>query len=274
VTAGGLVLSLLKIAGGVAIGLPLFLYFFQDRLIFFPQPMEPGRREILARRAPLVEEVVLKAADGTKLHGWLAKPAAQGRFPLVIYFGGNAEESSWILDDPDRPKEWAWLAMSYRGYGLSAGSPGQDALVADANLAYDHATARADVDPARIVAYGRSLGSGVAVQLAAARKLAGVMLVTPYDSLVAVAKRQYPFLPVSLMLKHHFDSLGHAPSLDVPLLAIAGASDTLIPPEHAKRLADAWKGTKRYVALEGADHNNIGGHPDFWRLKRDFLKDR
>lgn len=273
-TGGGLLVSALKVALGVAIGLPLVLYFLQDRLLFFPQNMEPGRREILAKRAPLVEEVRLTATDGTKLHGWLAKLAAEGRFPLVIYFGGNAEESSWIIDDPDRPKNWAWLAMSYRGYGLSEGSPGETALVADALRAHDFAAARADIDPKRIVAYGRSLGSGVAVQLAAARRVAGIILVTPYDSILAVAQRHYPYLPVSMMLRHHFDSMAQASALDVPLLAIAAALDTVIPPVHAKRLADAWKGPKRHVELGGADHNSIGGHPDFWRLKREFLEAR
>lgn len=273
-TVGGLLVSLAKIAGAIAVGFPLLLFFLQDRLIFFPQPIEAGRRAALAKRAPLVEELVLKAADGTKLHGWLAKPAAEGRFPLVVYFGGNAEESSWILDEPDRPRDWAWLVLSYRGYGLSEGKSGQAAMVADAKLAYDWAAARNDIDPKRIVAYGRSLGSGVAVQLAAERPLAGVILVTPFDSLLALAKRQYPFLPVSLMLRHPFDSLAHAPALEAPLLVIAGARDSLIPPEHARRLADAWKGTKRYVELAGAGHNDISGHADFWRLKQEFLKAR
>ncbi|MSQ54667.1 MAG: alpha/beta hydrolase [Betaproteobacteria bacterium] len=273
-TWAGLLFSLGKIALGVVVGLPLVMFFFQDRLIFFPRSLEPARREMLLRRAPAVEEISLQATDGTKLHGWLAKPAASGRFPLVIYFGGNAEETSWIIDDPDRPKGWAWLAMSYRGYGLSEGSPGESALVADARLAYDIAAARPDVDPARIVAYGRSLGSGVAVQLAAARKVAGVILVTPYDSLVSVARHHYPYLPVSFMLRHRFDSMLYAPALDVPLLAIAGERDNIVPPAHAKRLADAWKGPKRYVELRGADHNDIAGHPDFWRLKREFLEKR
>jgi len=270
----GLAASLGKVALGVAVGLPLVMYFLQDRLIFFPQPMEPGRAEILRRRAPLVEEVSFAAADGTRLHGWLSKPAAGGRFPLVIYFGGNAEEPSWIIDDPERPKDWAWLVMSYRGYGLSQGSPGEKALVADALQAYDFAVSRADIDSSRIVAYGRSLGSGVAVQLAAARKVSGVILVTPYDSLVAIAGRHYPYLPVSVLLRHRFDSIAHAPSLAMPLLAIAAERDNLIPPQHAKRLADAWKGPKRYVELGGADHNNIAGHPEFWRLKREFLEKR
>ena len=273
-TGAGLAASLGKIALGVAVGLPLVVYFLQDRLIFFPQPMEPGRAEILRRRAPLVEEFSFAAADGTRLHGWLSRPAASGRFPLVIYFGGNAEESSWILDDPDRPKDWAWLAMSYRGYGLSEGSPGEKALVADALQVYDLAAARADIDPARIVAVGRSLGSGVAVQLAAARKVAGVILVTPYDSLAAIAGRHHPYLPVSIMLRHPFDSMAHAPALGMPLLAIAGERDNLIPPLHAKRLAEAWKGPKRYAELGGADHNNIAGHPEFWRLQREFLDKR
>lgn len=270
-SGAGLLASLGKIALGVAVGLPLVVFLLQDRLIFFPQPLEPGRRELLVRRAPLVEEIRLQADDGTQLHGWLAKPAAGGRHPLVLYFGGNAEEPSWILDDPERPKNWAWLAMSYRGYGLSEGKPGESALVADAKRIHDLAAARADVDPARIVAYGRSLGSGVAVQLAAARKLAGVILVTPYDSLVAVAGRHYPFLPVSLLLRHRFDSLAFAPSLEVPMIAIAGERDTIIPPAHARRLADAWKGPKQYAELRGADHNDIAGHADFWRLKRAFL---
>jgi len=274
VSGGALLLSALKVALGVAVVLPLVVYLLQDRLIFFPQALEPGRREILARRAPLVEEIRVAATDGTTLHGWLAKPAAEGRFPLVIYFGGNAEEASWIIDDPDRPTDWAWLAMNYRGYGLSEGSPGEKALVADALRVFDLVAARADIDPGRIVAYGRSLGSGAAVQLAAARRLAGVILVTPYDSLVAVAGRHYPYLPVSMMLRHRFDSIAHAPALDVPLLAIAAARDGIIPPVHAKRLADAWKGPKRYAELGGADHNSIGGHADFWRLKREFLEAR
>lgn len=264
-------LSLGKVALGVAIGLPLAVFVLQERLIFHPQPLEPGRREILLRRAPLVEEVALAAPDGTRLHGWLAKPAPQGRFPLVLYFGGNAEETSWILDDPDRPQDWAWLVMNYRGYGNSGGSPGESALIADALQAYAYAAARPDIDARRIVAYGRSLGSGIAVQLAAARTLAGVILVTPYDSLTAVARRHYPYLPVSIMLRHPFDSLTLAPALAVPLLAIAAERDSIIPPQHARRLVDAWKGPKRHVELARMDHNSIGGHPDFWRLKRDFL---
>jgi len=256
----------------VAVGLPLVIWFFQDRLIFFPRPLEPGRREQLLKRAPLVEEVALAAEDGTKLHGWLARPAAPGRAPLVIYFGGNAEEASWILDEPERPADWAWLAVSYRGYGLSQGSPGEAALVSDARRIYDFAKQRADIDPQRIHAFGRSLGSGVAVALAAQRPLAGVILVSPFDSLAAVAKRHYWYLPVDLMLRHRFDSIALAPKLRQPLLCLISERDEIIPPEHAERLFAAWGGAKRKIVLQEAGHNSSDAHPMFWQAVRGFLE--
>jgi len=274
VTAAGLAVSAAKVALGVAIGLPVVLYFLQDRLLFFPQALEPGRREALARRGPAIEEVRVAGEGGAALHGWLARAPGDGRKPLVIYFGGNAEEVSWVLDDPDRPRDWSWLALNYRGYGLSEGAPSERDLVADAKRIYDWASARADIDPARIVVCGRSLGSGVATQLAAARRTSGVILVTPYDSLVEVAKIHYPWVPVSLLLRHRFDSLSHAGAIEAPALVLAAQRDVLIPPAHAKRLAQAWKGGARYVELRDADHNSIGGHPDFWRLQSAFLAGR
>ncbi len=147
-----LIVTVLKIGAAVVVGVPLAMYFLQDSLLFFPQPLEPGRREMLARRAPLVEELRIAAEDGTELHGWLARPEGRGstegarRFPLVIYFGGNAEEVSWLVDDPARPRGWGWLLVNYRGYGVSAGRPSEAALVSDAMRIYDFAAARADHD--------------------------------------------------------------------------------------------------------------------------------
>src|SRR5688572_33173020 len=117
-----LILTVLKIGAAVVVGVPLVMYLMQDGLLFLPQPLEPGRREMLARRAPLLEEVRIAGEDGTQLHGWLAKPEgtssseAPQRIPVVIYFGGNAEEVSWLVDDPARPREWGWLLVNYRGY--------------------------------------------------------------------------------------------------------------------------------------------------------------
>jgi uncharacterized protein len=265
--------SVLTIAAGVLVGLSIVLYLAQDRLIFFRQPLDPERRDSVLQRFPNVEEVNLFAEDGTRLHGFLSKPPAVAgtTFPLVIYFGGNAEEASWQLEESERPENWAWLIVNYRGYGWSKGSPGEQAMAADARSIYDWTRSRSDIEHARIVAFGRSLGSGVAVRLASERPLAGVVLATPFDSLESVAKRHYPFAPVSLLLRHRFDSLDLAPRIGVPMLCIVAERDSIIPAEHARRLHAAWQGDKRLVSIAEADHNDVSASPAFWREIGHFL---
>src|SRR5687768_14271842 len=120
-----------------------------------------------------------------------------------------------------------WLLIDYRGYGSSGGAPSERHLVADALLWHDYATR--NLGARSVAVFGRSLGSGVAVQLAAARAVAGIVLVAPYDSLTSVARHYYPYLPVSWMLRHRFDSLAHAPSLTAPLLCLVAERDEVIP---------------------------------------------
>jgi len=265
--------SVLTIVAGVVVGLSILLYFLQDRLIFFRQPLDPGRRDSVLQRFPNVEEINLVAQDGTRLHGFLSKPAAVAgtKYPLVIYFGGNAEEASWLLEEGERPQNWAWLAVNYRGYGWSEGSPGEQAMAADARWIYDWTRLRSDIEHSRIVAFGRSLGSGVVVRLASERPLAGVVLATPFDSLESVAKRHYPLAPVSLMLRHRFDSLAFAPRVGIPMLCIVAERDSIVPAEHARRLFAAWQGDKRLVSIANADHNDVSESAAFWRETGNFL---
>jgi uncharacterized protein len=247
----------------VVVGFPLLMYLAQDSLIFMPQPQGEARRaQIASQRA--VESRFIDAADGTRLHAWHVKGE-----PLVMYFGGNAEEVSWMLDHAARRAPGTgWLLVDYRGYGSSAGSPSEAALVADALRWYDHLSP----EHRKVYLFGRSLGSGVAVQLAAHRPVAGLILVAPFDSLVAVGKRHYPFLPVDWMLKHRFDSIALAPQLKAPLLCIVASADEIIPAEHSKRLYDAWGGEKRWVALEGAGHNSTDNAANYWTSIAAFLK--
>ena len=263
----GWLTSFLKVAAGVAIGLPLVVYLAQDALIFHRQPLPEARRADVAKRFPAVREIFLQAKDGTKLQAWHAGTGG----PLLIYFGGNAEESSWMLEELRQVPGVSWLIVSYRGYGLSEGSPGETALIADALQWFDHAATLPGVDAKRVFVFGRSLGSGVAVALAAERPVAGVILVAPYDSLAAVAKRYYWYLPVDLLLKHRFDSIGKAPKLQRPLLCLIAERDDVIPPEHAERLFAAWGGAKQKVLLAGAGHNGTDDDPAFWPTIRKFL---
>ncbi len=189
----------------------------------------------------------------------------------MIYFGGNAEETSWMLDELRNAPGVSWLITSYRGYGLSEGSPGEAALVSDALQWFDHAMTLRGADLKRTYVFGRSLGSGVAVALAAQRPFAGVILATPYDSLAAVAKHHYWYLPVDLLLKHRFDSIARAPALRQPLLCLVAGRDEIIPPERAERLFDAWAGPKRKLVLQEAGHNTVDSHPQYWPAIGKFL---
>lgn len=279
-TGESLLVSIGKIALAIAIGIPLILYLAQDSLIFYKQPLSEARRADAAKRFPAAKEVVIQAKDGTRQHAWhvqvTASPPGSAPAPLAIYFGGNAEEVSWMLDrigDPQRGETpgVGWLLVDYRGYGLSEGSPGEKVLVADALQWFDHATTLPGVDPKRIYAYGRSLGSGVAVALAAQRPVAGLVLATPYDSLVAVAKRYYWYTPVDWLLKHRFESVAAAPQLKQPLLCLIAERDEVIPAAHGEVLYAAWGGPKRKVDLRAAGHNTIDAHPLFWPAIREFL---
>lgn len=257
--------SILKILLGIAIGVPLFMWFFQERMLFFPRPLDsrPAPR-------PNVEEVSIVAADGVKLRGWLVKGGAPA--PLVIYFGGNAEEVSWLAELADRFAGWSLLLVNFRGYGESEGKPGEKQLLEDGLVIHDYATGLPQVDSGRIVAMGRSLGSGVAVHLAARRSLRGVILVSPYDSILEVAKRHYPFLPVSLMLRHRFDSLALASRIEAPLLCLVATEDRIIPAARSRALFEAWRGAKTWHEIPHSDHDSISGEPEYWRSIADFLK--
>jgi hypothetical protein len=219
----------------------------------------------ITNAVPGAASVFIQARDGTRLHAWHLEGS-----PLVLYFGGNAEDVSWILKRaPQQAPGAGWLLVDYRGYGASAGTPSEEALSADAIEWFDYAKQKLDAQ--RLVVFGRSLGSGVAVQLAAARPVEAVILVTPFDSLTNVARHHYPYLPVSWMLKHPFDSLGRAPAIAAPLLCLVAERDEVIPVVHSRRLFDAWKGPKRWVELGGAEHNSTDDVPAFWQAIREFL---
>jgi len=258
--------SVVKVLVGVAIGVPLLMWFFQERLIFFPRLLESP-----PATSPNVEQITVVAADGTNLRGWLVRGTALPA-PLVIYFGGNAEEVSWLTQVADKFAGWSLLLVNYRGYGESEGKPGEKELRADALAVYDYAKRHSGVNSQRIVAMGRSLGSGVAVQLAAERPVRGVVLVSPYDSLVEVGRRHYPFLPISLMLRHRFDSLARAPQIEAPLLCLVAADDRVVPVAHSRALFAAWRGPKTWREILRADHDSIAGESEYWGSIALFLK--
>jgi len=196
----------------------------------------------------------LTAADGEKIILWYA-PARAG-MGTILYFQGNAGE---IGDRPLRfnyyhSRGFGVAYVSYRGFGGSSGSPSEAGLMADANAAYDWLLAKG-VEPGRIALLGESLGSGVAVQLAAKREVGAVALEVPYTSTVEVAAKIYWWLPVHALMKDQFKSIDFIAAVVAPLLIIHGEEDGLIPVEFGKRLFAAANQPKELDVVPGFGHD-------------------
>jgi len=262
------IVTVFLIVVAIVLAVPALFWLVQDRLIFFPQPV--GSTAHLPQRTAPIE---VRAADGTILRGWMV-PADLAPAPAIVYFGGNAEEVSWAIASDRWPRGYARIALNYRGYGTSEGRPSAITLLADGLAIYDAVAARTDVDRARIVAFGRSLGTAVATHVAANRPVARTVLVSPYDSLAAVGSRHYPFLPVGLMLRHRFAPIDDAVRSHTPLLVIVADDDSIIPVSHSRVLFDAWAGAKTWRNVAGADHNTLGATREFWQAIEAFLAPR
>jgi len=266
------ILAALLLSGLVA-GCVSLTESLDSSFLFRARPADPER---LARVAQLdgVEEVRITAPDGVTIHGWIkrAPAAAKGeRYPLVIVFGGVARETSWMLNWGEKPPAWGWLVVNYRGYGLSGGVPSESTVVEDAKRIFDYAAARPDVDPEKIVVLGRSLGSYVAVRLAASRPLAGTILATPFDSIAAVAGGRYPFLPMGLLVGGRYDSASIAPSIRTPALFLLAGTDEVTPPQHGEALAKAWGGPKTLFTLPETGHRGVEWRKEYWTHIARFL---
>jgi dienelactone hydrolase len=201
---------------------------------------------------------VLRAADGTRLCGWLMTPLIPGRHPAVVYFGGRSEEVSWVVRDAAKLfPNMAVLAVNYRGYGESHGDPAENHMVEDGCMLFDWMAARAHVDARRIAVVGRSLGSGVAVQVAKERPVHSAVLITPYDSILAIAKRKFRVMPVEYMLRHRFESIKYAPALKAPTYVLRAAVDDVVPHSHTDQLVAKLAQLCGDDIVPASDHMNI-----------------
>ncbi|MCZ6620022.1 MAG: alpha/beta hydrolase [Gammaproteobacteria bacterium] len=245
-------------------GICTLVFLLQDKLLFFPHPSNTSAVSRLQHWQRSIQ------TPDTSLSGWVIPARDPENTPLVFYFGGNAEDVSVTALDISDNANANFVLMNYRGYGASEGVPSEAALFADALSVYDSLT-DSTVHNGTIAAFGRSLGSGVAVYLAAQRRIDALVLVTPYDSIRNVARRRFPWLPVSRLIKHPFDSLNLAPNLGIPALFLVAEHDEVIPISHARNLADSWGGRTRWVLMEGATHNSIGAGADYWLPIRGFL---
>jgi dipeptidyl aminopeptidase/acylaminoacyl peptidase len=228
----------------------------QRRLLFNPTV----KREVARPRSSghRTRPIVLRANDGTKLSGWLMRPAALGPHPGVIYFGGRSEEVSWVARDAGKLfPGMSVLAVNYRGYGDSLGDPAEQHMVEDGRMLFDWLSKRSDIDPTRVAVVGRSLGSGVAVQVAMERSAHSVVLITPYDSVLALAKRRLRTMPVDYFLRDRFESIKYAAGLKAPTYVLRAAVDDIIPHSHTDLLVSKLGRLHKDEIVPDSDHMNI-----------------
>ncbi len=263
------VLKFLGVLAGFYALLTLVLALAQTSLLFPRWAMGPG--VTLPEGA---ERLQVTREEGVVLHGQLLRAPDGAARPVVLGFGGNAWDAGAVslylrqlLPDHDV------ASFHFRGYAPSTGRPSAAALKADALAVHDHLQ---DVlGPRALVAVGFSIGAGPAAHLAAYRGLAGVVLVTPFDSLTAVARGHYPWLPVRWLFRHPMEPAADLAGAGVPVALIRAARDSIIPPTHARELevalVDARPGVVFSQEIE-AGHNDIFDRADFQEALRAAIR--
>lgn len=217
------------------------------------------------------EQVSIKSVDGETLHG-VHIPARRkvGDRTLILGFGGNAWNGSDVATYlhhlyPDAEV----IAFHYRGYRPSGGKPSATALMADAPLVHDFAVER--VKPGRTIAVGFSIGSGIVASLAAERKLDGLILVTPFDSLKAAAADLFPWLPIAPFFEHEIDSAALLEGNPLPVAILAAEKDSLILPGRTAALRRRVANLAFDRTISGAGHNDVYSRDDFQQAMREAL---
>jgi uncharacterized protein len=238
------------------------LYFAQTSMIFPGAgfPVDPIERPIPPER------IEVQTSDGERLHGMILRNGEE-RSSLLLGFGGNAQNAELMAQDlaADFP-ELDVAVFHYRGYGLSSGSPSEPALLADAVLVHDEVVGR--LQPEHTFAIGISLGSAVAASLSRERPLSGVLMVSPFDSIEAVAKEVYFWVPVSLLLQHRFPTTDYVADNYTPMAVITAEDDTIIRPRRSAALIRQIPNLVFQRTIAMADHNTIYQLPAY----RDALR--
>jgi fermentation-respiration switch protein FrsA (DUF1100 family) len=230
----------------------VLMYAAQRSIMYRPETMRTAPADA---GFPQAEEITLTSADGTRLLAWFVKP--QDGHPVVLYFQGNGGAPRHRVPrfKPLVADGTGLLALSYRGYAGSEGSPSETGFIADATALYDFAAAHYPAD--RIVLWGESIGSGVAVALAAQKPAAALILEAPFTSAAAVAVRSYPYLPVRLLMKDQFRSDERIGRVKMPLLILHGAADRVVPIALGEQLFSLANEPKRFVRFARGGHNDL-----------------
>ncbi|ARQ00455.1 alpha/beta hydrolase [Pseudorhodoplanes sinuspersici] len=244
--------SILIVALAGYLGLLAIMYVLQRTLMYFPDKVHTAPADA---EFPQAREVKLTSVDGTQVLAWTVPP--QPGKPVVVYFHGNGGSLQHRVPrfKPLVSDGTGLVALSYRGYGGSHGSPNEEGLIADGRAAYDFA--RKTYPDAKIVLWGESLGTGIATAIAAENAIAALVLEAPYTSTLEIAQAHYPFIPVRWLMKDQFHSSERIGKVKAPVLILHGDRDTVIPIAHGERLYALAPEPKKLVRFAGGDHEGL-----------------
>ena len=238
--------------------------------IFFPEKELVGTPAHWGLR---FEEVFFPASDGVRLHGWFVPGDSDVTW---IWFHGNAGNISHRLENLTllhRHLSVNIFLFDYRGYGRSEGRASERGTYRDAQGALDHIRSLGEVNPQRIVYFGRSLGAAVAVRLATQHRPSGLILESTFASVKDMAKRTFPRLPLYLLVRSKFDSLSRIREISCPLLILHGSEDDIVPISQGRKLYEAATEPKSFYSIPGAGHNDtyLVGQEPYYRSLADFM---
>ena len=230
------------------------LYLAQRRILFRPGD---GRPDLARAGLPGVRETAVRTEDGLDLLAWYRPPASPGDF-VVLYLHGNGGNLGHRAVRIAGLAEHGWgtLMIEYRGYGGNPGRPSEDGLALDARAGLAALRSMGFPDE-RILVWGESLGTGVAVRLASENTVAAVLLESPFTSIAGIASARYWFMPVRRLLLDHFDSLGRIGRVAAPVLVMHGSIDRIVPVAMGREIYEAARPPKELWLAEGADHEEL-----------------
>jgi hypothetical protein len=242
------------------------MFEFQTRLIF-PVDAVPSA----GPWPPRAERLSLKSPDGETLEGIHIPPEeADPANVLILGFGGNAWNGQDVAEYLHEVyPQHGVAAFHYRGYAPSTGEPSSEGLIADAPLVYDAAVRR--LKPSRVIGIGFSIGTGVVAQLSAARKIDGLVLVTPFDSLKALAQSMYPWLPIGPFFSHEIDAASALKDGEVPAAIIVAERDQIVSAERTDALRKSVRNLVFDRTISRAGHNDIYARSDFQQAMDEAL---
>ena len=235
----------------------LLLFFYQDSLIF---KNDITKKVELLPFIDNIDYIDIKVEKDVHLYGKYKK-VRFNKNPLILYFGGHSSDITSFFNHTSTINTYEMIAFNYRGYVNSQGKPSETNLFNDALKIYDKYARNKE-----IIVVGKSLGTGVATYLATKRKVKALILITPYDSILSIAKNSYALFPIDILLKHKFESSKYIKNLTMPVVLMQVENDKVIKSFHFNNLKNNVQNLSSHILFKNISHSSIFSHKDFQNL--------